>query len=141
VTEEISFEQFQPAIETLTLFGSTLPPPVALAATRAVIAHMASGMPSADAAPAIANAFAVFRALHAHTSTQPDPELPPGWKGTVAWWSERSARPRPLVLALVEGHLRSPRTPASRRTQALAPTRLLAEEVLVPHARQLFGQG
>jgi len=90
MSEEVTFDQFRPAIETLTLFASTLPPPVALAVVRTVITHMASATPSPNADDAIVNAFEVFRVLHTHTSKHPDPELPAGWKGTVSWCAVRA---------------------------------------------------
>lgn len=147
MSEEVTFDQFRPAIETLTLFASTLPPPVALAVVRTVITHMASATPSPNADDAIVNAFEVFRVLHTHTSKHPDPELPAGWKGTVSWWSKTicEALFAPVTLAVVEGHLRTTADNAAksdneqwRKVGAYASA--LADDVLVPNAKKLFGE-
>ncbi len=146
MTTEVTFDEFRPAIDTLTLYASTLPVPVSLAVVRAVIATMAAGEPSSTTSKAIVDAITVFKALHSHIAQHPDPELPPGWKGTVAWWSKATCEAlfAPVALAVVEGHLRTLAENASRSDdpswrQMGEYAAALANDVLVPQASALFG--
>lgn len=143
--EQLSLEDFDITIKTLTGMASTFPPPVSLSVCRSVCAVMASAAAPESAQPAIANALKVFRVLAEEFGKTAEPAQPPGWKAIVAWWSKTlcEALFPPVALAVIEGHLRTlgekAATSDDEAERSIGRYAVaVADQVLVPTAQRLF---
>ncbi len=144
---EVTFQQNELLMNTLSAMGGTLPPMAALAVVARVGEIVASAEPTPSTEQTIVRAMHVIvttgDALRARTPPHP---VETGYAPIVEWWARAlcAALYTPVLLAVVEGHLRnleagaSKNPPGTVENEAGSVAHDVLDNVFTPNAQHVF---